>query len=193
LTVERDTSAISTAASGFVDAYNALSSQLKSRSAFGNASTAAPVLAGDGTVRLMLDQMRGIMMTAASGGTLTSLSQVGISLQADGSLKLDSSKLKTAVTNNFSDVVNLFSSATGYATRFDAWATSVVQTGGMIDARTTSINTSVKGYNDQISKLELRMTALQKQYTTTYSNLNNLLSNMNKTSAYLTQQFSSSK
>ena len=36
------------------------------------------------------------------------------------------------------------------------------------------------------------MTVLQKQYTTTYSNLNTLLNNMNNTSAYLTQQFSTS-
>ena len=191
LTVKRDASAVSTAASGFVDAFNALNSQLKSRSAYGNASTAAPVLSGDGTVRLMLDQLRGIFMTAASGGTLTSLAQVGIAFQADGTLKLDSSKLNTAMTNDFSDVVNLFSSATGYVTRLDAWSTSVVQAGGLIDARTDSLNTSVEDYNEQIEKLENRMVFLQKQYTTTYSNLNALLSSMNSTGAYLTQQFSS--
>ena len=191
LTVKRDASAVSTAAAGFVDAFNALNSQLKSRSAYGKAGTAAPVLSGDGTVRLMLDQLRGIFMTAASGGTLTSLAQVGIAFQADGTLKLDSSKLNTAMTNDFSDVVNLFSSATGYVTRLDAWSTSVVQAGGLIDARTDSLNTSVEDYNDQIEKLENRMVFLQKQYTTTYSNLNALLSSMNSTGAYLTQQFSS--
>jgi flagellar hook-associated protein 2 len=149
-------------------------------------------LAGDGTLRLMLDQLRGIFVTPAtpaSGGTLTSLSQVGISTQADGSLKLDSSKLNTAIANNFSDVTNLFSSATGFATRLDAWATSAVKFDGLIDLRTTSINTSIKGYNEQISKLELKMTELQKQYTTTYTNLNAMLSSMNATSAYLTQAF----
>lgn len=192
LTVARDTSGVSKAASAFVDAYNALTSQLKSRSAYGSATTAAPVLAGDGTVRLMLDQLRNILLTGATGGTLTSLSQVGISTQADGTLKLDSSKLSSAMTTSFSDVTNLFSGATGFATRLDAWATSVVQTGGLIDARTTSLNTSIKEYNDRISKLEARMTVLKKQYTTTYTNLNTMLSNMNSTSAYLTQQFSSS-
>jgi flagellar hook-associated protein 2 len=192
LTVARDTSAVSKAVSGFVDAYNALTSQLKSRSAYGSPTSAAPVLAGDGTVRLMLDQLRNILLTGASGGTLTSLSQVGISTQADGTLKLDSSKLSSAMTTNFSDVTNLFSGATGFATRLDTWATSVVQTGGLIDARTTSLNTSIKEYNDRISKLEARMKVLQKQYTTTYTNLNTMLSNMNATSNYLTQQFSSS-
>lgn len=190
LTVAQDLNAVSTAVSGFVDAYNALASQLKSRSAYGSASSTKPALAGDGTVHLMLDQLRGIFDTASSGGIMTSLSQAGVSHQADGTLKLDSSKLNSAMTNNYSDVVNLFSGATGYATRLAAWSKSVLTPGGLIDNRTSSFNTSIKGYNDRISSLELRMTVLQKQYTTTYSNLNMLLSNMNGTSAYLTQQLS---
>lgn len=192
LTVKRDGGSVDAAAAAFVDAFNALSSQLKSRSAFGSSAEAAPVLAGDGTVRLMLDQLRGILMAPATGGTLTTLSQVGIGFQADGSLKLDSAKLGSALTHDFGDVVNLFSSATGYATRLDAWASSVTQAGGLINTRTDSLNTFVKGYNEQIEKLENRMVFLQKQYTTTYSNLNALLNNMNKTGAYLAQQFSSS-
>jgi flagellar hook-associated protein 2 len=194
LTVARDTAAISTATSGFVDAYNALHSQLKIRAAYATATTAAGDLAGDGTLRLMTDQLRGIFGTAAtpaSGGSLTNLSQVGITTQTDGSLKLDSTKLNTAVASNYSDVANLFTSATGFATKMNAWATSVVKTGGAIDTHTDSLNTTIKRYNDQISTLEVRMTALQKQYTTTYTNLNTMLNSMNSTSAYLTQAFAS--
>jgi flagellar hook-associated protein 2 len=190
LTVTRNTSAISTAVSGFVDAYNALASQLKSRSAYGNATTPAGSLAGDGTVRLMQDQLRGILMTAPSGGILASLAQVGITSQADGTLRLDSGKLNSAMTNNFSDVTNLFSGATGFVTRLDAWSTSALTAGGLIDNRIKSLNTRVDGYNHQISQLETRMTTLQKLYTTQYSNLNMVLSSMNSTSAYLTQQLS---
>ena len=190
LTVTRDTKAVSTAVAGFVDAYNALVSQLKSRSAYGSSTDAnKPALAGDGTVRLMLDQLHGIFNTAASG-TMASLSQVGITTKADGTLKLDSSKLNSAMANNFSDVTNLFSSVTGYATRLNTWSDSVLAPGGLIDTRTKSLNTSITGYNNQINKLEVRMVTLQKQYTTTYSNLNVLLSNMNSTSAYLSQQLS---
>lgn len=190
LTVARDTSAVSKAVSDFVDAYNALSSQLKSRSAFGNATTPAGALAGDGTLRLIQDQLRGILGTGASGGPLTSLAQIGVTSQADGTLKLDNSKLNAAMASNFSDVTNLLSSTTGFVTRLDAWSTSTLTPGGLIDTRTQSLNTSIKGYNDQISQLETRMKILQKQYTTQYSNLNLLLSRMNNTSTYLTQQFS---
>ena len=190
LTVARDTAAVSKAVAGFVDAYNALASQIKSRSAYGNATTPAGVLAGDGTLRFMQNQLRSIFNTAASG-TLTRLTDVGVSFQADGTLGLDSSKLDSAMANNFSDVTNLFSSATGYTTRLGTWADSALSLSvGLIDTRTKNLNTSIQNYNDQISKLELRMTALQKQYTTTYTNLNMMLSSMDKTSAYLTQQFS---
>lgn len=193
LTVARDTNSINTAASGFVDAYNALVSQLKSRSAYGTATTAGPALAGDSSLRLMLDQLRGIInspATPASGGVLTMLSQVGISYQKDGTLKLDSSKLNSEINKNFSDVSNLFSSATGFLTRMDTWSSSVISVGGLISTRTENINTSIKNANDQISRLEYRMAALKKQYTTTYTNLNGFLNSMNNTSAYLTSQFS---
>ncbi len=188
LTITNDTNAVSTAASGFVDAYNALTNQLKSRSAYGSTTSPAGGLAGDATVRNMLDQLRGIFNTAASGGTLTSLSQVGITTQADGTLKLDGTKLNNAMASNFSDVSNLFSGATGYTTRLNTWSTSVVSAGGLIDYHIKNLNTTIDGYTKHISQLEIRMKALQKQYTAQYTNLNMLLSSMNSTSTYLTQQ-----
>ena len=192
LAVARDTTAIETAASGFVDAYNALGSQIKSRSAYGTSTSNGGALAGDGTLRLMQDQLRGIFNTPATGGTLTSLAQVGIAFQKDGSLALDSSKLDSAIAANFSDVTNLFSSSTGYATRLEKWAKSALQAGGLIDTRTQSLNKYVKDRNEEIDRLENRMTALQKKYTAEYTNLNLMLSRMNSTSTFLTQQLASS-
>lgn len=192
LTVARDTTAINTAASGFVDAYNALASQIKSRSAYGANATGAGSLAGDGTLRSMQEQLRGIFNTPASGGTLTSLAQVGIAFQKDGSLLLDSSKLDSAISANFSDVNNLFSSSTGYATRLEAWGKSTLATGGLINTRTQNLNKYVKDQNEAVDKLENRMSALEKKYTAQYTNLNLLLSRMNSTSTFLTQQLANS-
>ena len=191
LTVARDTNAINTAVASFVSAYNGLYSQLQSRSAYGSSTSTAGVLAGDGTVRLMMSQLQGIFMGSASGGTLTSLAQVGITTQADGTLKFDSTALASAMSNNFSDVTNLFSSSTGFLTSLDAWSTSVLTPGGLIPTHITDLNSSITGFNSQISQLNARMTTLQAYYTTQYSNLNMLLSSMNSTSSYLTQAFAS--
>lgn len=192
LAVERDTETMTSAASDFVDAYNALASQLKSRSAYGGDTSAAGALAGDGTVRALQDQLRSIFTTPATGGTLTTMGQVGIAFQKDGSLKLDSSKLASAVSTNFSDLSNLFSSPTGYATRLEAWGKSALEPGGLIDTRTKSLKDYVKSYNTQIDRLENQMSALEKKYTKEYTNLNLLLSSMNSTSTFLTQQLSGS-
>lgn len=193
LTVARDTTAIGTAVSGFVDAYNALASQIKSRSAYGTDGKNAGALAGDGTLRLMQDQLRGIFNTPATGGTLTTLTQVGISFQRDGSLKLDSGKLNTAVSSNFTDVNNLFTSSTGFATRLEEWAKTTLSAGGLIETRTKNLNQYVKDKNSEIDRLEIRMAALEKKYRTEYSNLNLLLSRMNSTSTFLTNQLNSSQ
>lgn len=192
LVVKDDTSAISTAMAKVVDTYNALYSQLKSRSAYGSSTTAAPSLAGDGTARMMMEQMRSIMGSPASGGTMTVMSQIGVSFLSNGSLTFNSAKLDSAMASDMSDVKNLLSSSTGFSTRLTTWATSVTQVGGLIDQRLDAINTSISGVNDQISKLENQMTQLQKRYTKLYSDLNLALNSMNSTSAYLTQQFSKS-
>jgi flagellar hook-associated protein 2 len=127
--------------------------------------------------------------TPAAGGTLNYLAQIGITSQADGTLKVDSTALNTALSTNFSDVTNLFSSASGFATRLAAWSSSVLAPGnGLIPTATQSINTSITTDTNQITQLQARMTTLQAQYTQQYSALNMLLSNMNSTSAYLTQQ-----
>jgi flagellar hook-associated protein 2 len=189
LTVARDMKAIEAAAAKFVESYNALATQLKTLTAYGTDTKKAGILAGDGAARQMLEQLRGIFLTPASGGTLSYLAEVGITTQAGGALKLDSSKLNSALANNFDDVVNFFNGATGFATRLDDWATAATQTGGLISERTRTLNTSIDRYNEQIERLELQMVALKQRYTTTYSNLNMLLTSMNDTSNYLTSQY----
>jgi flagellar hook-associated protein 2 len=193
LTVERDSSGMEKALSSLVDGYNALVSQLKSRSAYPKSSSdTSQVLAGDGTLRLMLEQLRGILSTSATGGGMSYLSEAGISIQADSSLKLDTSKLGRAMASNFADVQNLFNSASGFVTRLNTWATSALQTGGLIDTRVHTLNDTIDNYNEQIDKLEKRMSILQQQYTTTYTNLNTFLGTMDALSTYLTSQFSTS-
>lgn len=184
LTVAPDTTAVSDKVTAFVKAYNDLYSALKNSATYGSKSA----LEGEATLRSMQTQLRGIAGTAVSGGTMSQLYEVGISFQANGTMQLDSTKLNSAMSDNFSDVANLFNSATGYATQFGAWATTTLATDGTIANKTKGIDQYIKNIGAQRDTLEARMKALQKQYTMTYSNLNMMLSSMGQTSAYLTQQ-----
>ncbi len=85
-------------------------------------------------------------------------------------------------------MIYLFSSTTGFATRLEAWGKSTLAAGGLIDTRSQSLNQSIKNKHVELDRLENRMVALEKKYRIEYTNLNLLLSSMNSTSTYLTQQ-----
>jgi flagellar hook-associated protein 2 len=199
LTVARNTGAVSSAVASFVLAYNDLYSSMKTDSAWGTASTSTstststtttpPVLAGDLTLRSLQTQMRDIASTAASGGTYSYLFDAGVSFKTDGTMQLDSAKLNSAMSTNFSDVANLFNSSTGFGTRFNQFATSALTVDGSFATHTADINSKISDINNQVATLETRMTALQTQYTAQYSALDMLLTSMNSTSNYLTSQF----
>lgn len=110
LTIASDNAPVTNAVNGFVKAYNDLDKTLKSVSAYDAVAKRGAILQGDATVRTMQSQLRSIFNSPVSGvsGTLTNLSQVGISFQKNGTLALDSTKFSSALTSSYSNVASLF-------------------------------------------------------------------------------------
>lgn len=117
LNVTRDTAAVSTAVNNFVKAYNDLNKTITSLAGYNAETKTAGVLQGDASVRSIQSQLRRQLGASVEGlgGKLTTLSQVGITFQKDGSLAVDSGKLNKAVTENFAEIGGLFA-AMGAAT-----------------------------------------------------------------------------
>ncbi|MBZ0105904.1 MAG: flagellar filament capping protein FliD [Sulfuricella denitrificans] len=185
LTVARDSSAVTDAVAGFVKSYNDLYTAMKN--AYAYKSTSA--LEGEATLRSMQTQMRSIANQVVGGGTMSQLYEIGLNFQLDGTLSLDSSKLSNAIAANFNDVANLFNNAsTGYATKFDQWATTTLAADGALAARTNGINASIKSIGNQRDTLETRMVGIEKRLRIQYSSLNVMLSELSKTSEYLAKQ-----
>jgi flagellar hook-associated protein 2 len=117
VTVAQDSGSIQTSVSSFVKAYNELNTTLKNLSGYDAAAKKGGVLQGDSTVLQLQAKVRSILTTSVSNtsGALTNLSQIGVSFQRDGSLALDSAKLSSAISSNFSDIASLFAE-TGRAT-----------------------------------------------------------------------------
>jgi flagellar hook-associated protein 2 len=124
MTVSKDTAAISTAVNEFVKAYNALNTTMSGLTKYNAETKKGGVLQGDASVRSIQTQMRRQIseVMEGTGGKLTSLSQIGIAFQQDGSLKLDSTKLNKAITENAADFGGLFAamgSTTDGLVKFD--------------------------------------------------------------------------
>lgn len=113
LTVARDSASVKASVGAFVKAYNDIQATIASLTAYDASTKRGAVLQGDYSAVSVLSQIRGTLNNAVqySGGTFTLLSDIGISFQKDGTLKLDSTKLDAAISSNFNDIPKLFAAA----------------------------------------------------------------------------------
>ena len=112
LTVKLDTAGVQAAISNMVKTYNDLRSTIKNLSGYNADTKKAGILIGDSTVRSVESQIRKMLSSSVSGssGNPTSLAQIGVSIDKNGTMSLDSSKLSTAMNKSVDDVAALFSS-----------------------------------------------------------------------------------
>lgn len=110
LTISKDTGGLKTNLGNFVKAYNDLDKAIKDMTGYDPETKKAGVLQGDFTTQTIQSQLRKMLGAPITGlsGSLTNLSQVGISFDKTGQLSLDSGKLQKAIDNNFSDIASLF-------------------------------------------------------------------------------------
>ncbi len=110
LTLTQDLSSITTTLEAFVDSYNTLNETLDALSGYDTTTEEAGVLLGDSLVTGATSSIRNILTSAVSGlsGQYTSLGQIGISFQLDGSLELDSDALDDALADDVDAVAKVF-------------------------------------------------------------------------------------
>lgn len=146
LTVASDTDKIKSSVQSFVDAYNKLNTSLRGLTKFDESGKSNGVLLGDATTRGIMTQLRNMMsQVSGTASTYKTLNDIGVSFQQDGSLKLDSTRLNTAVTNQLSDIAKLFAPS---ATTTDAQVSFVSNTSKTMSG-TYAVNISQLGGSGQ--------------------------------------------
>jgi flagellar hook-associated protein 2 len=187
LTVSNDSSSLTTKATAFVKAYNDARTLLKNLSKYDPSGTASGVLNGDNTISGALNQLRSALSTAPTGvsSSYPNLSSLGINSQNDGSLKLDSTVLQTALDSNFSSVA---STLAAYGTAFDTLTTAMNSSEGLITAHTTGLTATSKRLSDSIEAMNRNLVQVEARYRKQYTALDTLMGKLTTTSSYLTQQ-----
>jgi flagellar hook-associated protein 2 len=110
LRVERDVDSIVTSLKDFATAYNAVNSFIASQFSYNKSTESAGVLAGDATLRGVQGTLQNQIVQSIQNQFTTYgvTGQVGLNFNRDGSLGLDETKLREALSNNFSAVAALF-------------------------------------------------------------------------------------
>lgn len=190
LTVSRDaTTALTSAINSFVKSYNDAAKSMKDLGYYDASTKKAGALQGDGALRGAQSQVRNLLQTQAGGSSAyQTLSSIGIALQTDGTLKLDSTKLTAAVKADYAGVTELVSKV---GTAFKDGLEGLVGTSGTLAAATDSANRLIKDIGKRQTALADRLTQVEARYRKQFSALDTLVANMKQTSSWLTQQLAS--
>jgi flagellar hook-associated protein 2 len=166
--VAADTDAASTAIQGFVTAYNTVIADINAQTATGSGSTA--VLQGDPTMRDIQQRvLTDITASVLGNGSVSNLDSIGIAMNDDGTLTVNSSTLNNALSSNFTQVQNLFQNATGVGATFANDLTNLTDpTEGEIALTVQGDNNTITSLGQSISddqvSLSAQQTALEAQY-----------------------------
>lgn len=192
MTVARDTDSMKKAITDFVDAYNSLESTTDTLTAYNADSTKSGKLLGDAAERIIENRLTRALGTDISGSTFKHLQDLGISLQSDGSLKVDNTKLDAAVNGDVSALSNFFvgSSGSGFAPHMNSVLDGILGDKGTLTSATDSLQAANKRLDKQYTDMQNSIDATIAIYRQQFTQLDTLVAQMNSTSSYLTQQLS---
>lgn len=197
LTVGTDTSALQSAVQSFVTAYNSTVSMGRQLTNYNSSTKTAAILTGDSAARGLLSQLSNMVTLGGPNSTSASvrgLSDLGISLQKDGSLSLDTLKLQSVLNTNLPDVKTMLSStdtslsAKGVAVQISSRLGNILDSRGLLASSTSGIQSTIDSLTKQQDALKLRLTQVQANYQKQFTALDSLVASMQSTQSYLTTQ-----
>lgn len=194
VTLSRDNDAIYANIEQFVEGFNTVTSYYDTHTAYDSEKNIKGALIGDATARRVMDTLGSLVSSAYDvGGLYSSLGEIGIETQQDGSLKVDSDKLQTAIEDNLDDVVALFTTEGGPAetlrTKIDD--VFVDEDSGSLTTREESLQTSIEELGERITDFNEYLSDMADRLRGRFTDLEVAMSSFQSTQTYLTSLFSS--
>jgi flagellar hook-associated protein 2 len=141
-----------------------------------DANGAEGPLAGNSGLRSLQNQLLNAISYSVSGtGQYVNLQSLGIEMQDDGTLQVNSEVFNDALTNHYQDFQNFFQSLSpqGFGNFFGNRMMQMIDpTQGPIALAVTGLQQTNQSLNNDINDFEVRMTSMQQELTQQYSALN---------------------
>jgi len=193
--VAPDTGAMKKALNAFVGAYNDIAGYIATQTRYDATSKTAAALQGDATTLQLQKQLAGALSgTSAASSTFPRLLDVGIHLNADNTLSLDSSKADRALANP-QELAKAFTahdasdtSKDGFGVRFVALAGKTLDFEGLIATRTRALEGTIKRAKERQEKMEDAVSQYQARMLKVYTALDTKMSTLKAQNDYVTQQ-----
>ncbi|AXY42177.1 flagellar filament capping protein FliD [Halomonas sp. JS92-SW72] len=192
LRVEQDTLKAREAVQGFAKAFNELKGTIGKLTSFNAETGQAGELNGDSAVRTIEARLRSVLSGGTGEGELRTLNQVGITLQRDGTLKLDDAKLNELTSGNMAALGEFFAGADskgGMAGQLNTALGQLLDGNGIVKRSISGAESRVKSIGERYARMEVSIERTIDRYRVQFGQLDSMIAQMNQTSAYLTQQF----
>lgn len=190
--IERDTLKQREAITGFVKAFNDLKGTIGTLTAFNAETGTVGKLLGDSAVRTIESRLRSVLTGGVEGGEFSTLSQLGITLQRDGTLKVDDDNLSDLVANNPQALSAFFAGDNkegGLAGKLGASIEQMLGNNGVLKGAITGAENRVKSLDTRFERMEKTIEGTISRYRNQFSQLDVMIAQMNSMSSYLMQQF----
>lgn len=164
IAVSPDTNAASTAIQNFVSAYNTVIGDVNTQYTV-NANNQEGPLAGDSTLSLLQSDLLSVAGYSTGTGAIESLGDLGISMNKDGTLTVDTATLDSAIQNNFSAVQSFMqgTSSNGFVSFINNQLSALTDpNNGAFTVDLQSISSENQDLQNQINNFN---TYLQQQQT----------------------------
>jgi flagellar hook-associated protein 2 len=192
--IGHDPAALETAVKKVVDAFNAVNSFVQAESTWTGQQKPLDSLSGDSTLRSIQSRLRGVLTAPVAGtsGAHTTLASLGVSLQRDGSLSLDTAKLRSALAADPNGVAKVLGTEGTGAMALLAEQADYFTDGseGVLSQRLTSMKNERRGLDDRIERMQARLDKYEAQLVQQYAKLEQLVSGLQSQSSQLSAAMS---
>ena len=203
INVTADTSQAKTALMDLVSTYNSafeLFRQLSSNETSDDELVGS--LSTDTNFRSIMTSIRRVVTSESSTGTgsMTHLSSMGLSMTREGTLAIDETRLDSALSSSFDDLVTALTAGTNDQTPFgdasrgiagdaSALIQNFLKSTGSVSQSIVNAENRQSEYETRLAELEARMERVKERYVAQFSAMESIVSQMKSTGDYLTNQF----
>ena len=178
----------------FVTAYNTLMTNIHSLTAYNASTQTSSLFQGDPAIVGLQNMLNNLSGSTATGSSAYKyLSDVGISIQKDGTLAIDTAALGAAI-NNGNQMVNLFTASTGnaatdgFGVKFKNFAQGALGSNGLVANEAAALQANLASNTTKQNQVNDNATALQTRLQKQYTALDTQMASLTALNQYVTQQ-----
>lgn len=166
-----------------IEAYNSLMKTIDSYTSIGGEDSQRGVLASDPTIRSIESQLKTLVRGEFEG---MRLSDLGIEISRDGTMKIDADKFEEAQTTNTAALESFFNGDGNLLDSLDSLLDPYLQfSNGLFKSRKDALQQNISRIEDKQTALERKYDMAYDRYLKQFTQMNQLITKMNQTMSML--------